>query len=111
MGEPAVNQDQQFFAQHPDRQARIRLPGREPYKDQQRAVRYLSEQELAFRQLGMHDERRRRIIVYRVPADHPTHPHHLMQIPFLQFADEEIADRDDILLPLVHQLMLEAAQR
>jgi hypothetical protein len=106
-----VTDDPQFFAAHPDRQARIRLPGREPYKDQQRAVRYLSEQELAFRQLGPHDERRRRIIVYRVPADHPTHANHIMPIPFLLFGDETVEDRDDVLLPIIHQLMLEAAQR
>ena len=106
-----MNQDQQFFAEHPDRQARIRLPGREPYKDAQRAVRYLSEQELAFRQLGPHDERRRRIIAVRVPADHPTHANHIMQIPFLQYADEAIADDDATLLPLVRELMVEAANQ
>ena len=103
--------DIQFFQQHPDRQARIRLPQKQTHIDQQRAVRYLDEQELAFRQLGPHDVKRRRIIVYRVPADHPTHAHHLMQIPFLLFADETIEDRDDVLLPIVHQLMMEAAQR
>ena len=85
--------DEQFFAQHPDRQARIRLPGKQPHRDQQRAVRYLDEQELAFRQLGPHDARRRRIIVVRVPADHPDYPNHLMQIPFLLFADELIHGR------------------
>jgi len=106
-----MNQDQQFFAEHPDRQARIRMPGREPFRDQQRAVRYLSEQELCFRQLGPHDERRRRIIAVRVPADHPTHANHIMQIPFLLFGDETLEDRDDILLPLVRELMMEAAQR
>ena len=106
-----MNQDQQFFAEHPDRQARIRLPGREPFKDAQRAVRYLSEQEMAFRQLGPHDERRRRIIVYRVPGNHPTHANHIMQIPFLQYADETIADDDATLLPIIHQLMMEAARR
>lgn len=103
--------DEQFFAQHRDRQARIRLPGKQPHRDQQRAVRYLDEQELAFRQLGPHDARRRRIIVVRVPADHPDYPNHLMQIPFLLFADELIQDDDATLLPLVHKIMLEAARR
>ena len=87
------------------------MPGREPFRDQQRAVRYLSEQELCFRQLGPHDERRRRIIAVRVPADHPTHANHIMQIPFVLFGDETLEDRDDILLPLVRELMMEAAQR
>ncbi len=103
--------DIQFFKDHPDRKARIRLPQKQTHINRQRAVRYLSEQEMAFRQLGPHDVKRRRIIVYRVPGDHPTHANHLMQIPFLLFADETVEDRDDVLLPIVHQLMMEAAQR
>src|ERR1700733_12766215 len=102
--------DAQFFQQHRDRRARIRLPGREPYKDQQRAVRYLSEQELQFRSLGPHDTSRRRIIVYKTPADHPTHPDHIMKIPFLAFADETISDDDATLLPIVDSIMKQAAR-
>lgn len=101
-----MDQDQQFFAQHPDRRARIRLPVREPHIDRQRAVRYLSESELQFRSLGSHDLKRRRIIVYRTPADHPSHPNHLLKIPFLVFADETVEDNDRTLLPIVHELML-----
>ncbi len=103
--------DIQFFKDHPGRKARIRLPQKQTHIDQQRAVRYLDEQELAFRQLGPHDVKRRRIIVYRVPGDHPTHANHLMQIPFLLFADETIEDDDKTLLPIIHHLMMEAAQR
>src|SRR6266851_187809 len=103
--------DIQFFKDHPGRKARIRLPQKQTHIDQQRAVRYLDEQELAFRQLGPHDVKRRRIIVYRVPADHPEYANHLMQIPFLLFADETIEDRDKTLLPVIHQLMMEAVQR
>ncbi len=103
--------DIQFFNDHPDRKARIRLPQKQTHIDKQRAVRYLSEQEMAFRQLGPHDVKRRRIIVYRVPSDHPTHAHHLMQIPFLLFADETIEDDDKTLLPIIHQLMMEARGR
>jgi hypothetical protein len=102
--------DSQFFRQHPDRFARIRLPGREPFKDQQRAVRYLAESELQFRSLGPHDEKRRRIIAYRTAKNHPTHPNTILKIPFLLFADETVEDRDDVLLPIVHQLMTQAAQ-
>jgi hypothetical protein len=100
--------DEQFFKQHRDRRARIRLPGREPYKDQQRAVRYLSESELQFRSLGPHDIKRRRIIAYRTPTDHPTHPNHILKLPMLLFGDETIEDRDDVLLPLVHEIMKQA---
>ncbi len=103
--------DIQFFKDHSDRKARIRLPQKQTHIDKQRAVRYLDEQELAFRQLGPHDVKRRRIIVYRVPSDHPTHANYLMQIPFLLFADETIEDDDKTLLPIIHQLMMEAAQR
>lgn len=106
-----MDHDTQFFAEHPDRRAHIRLPGKQPHIDRQRAVRYLDESELQFRLLGPHDVRRRRIIVYRTPADHPTHPHHLLKIPFLQFADETIEDSDDVLLSIVLKLMTEEAAR
>ncbi len=103
--------DQQFFTDHPSRRARIRLPGREPHIDKQRSVRYLSESELQFRSLGPHDPSRRRIIVWRTPAGHPTAPNHLLKIPFLAFADETIEDRDDVLLPIVDGIMRQAAGR
>lgn len=99
--------DEQFFKQHPDRRARIRKPEFKAHRDSQRAVRYLDEAELSFRQLGPHQKERRRIIAYRTPADHPSHPNHIMPIPILLFADESIEDRDDILLPLIHKLMLD----
>lgn len=105
-----IDPDAQFFLEHPDRQARIRLPGRQAHRDKQRAVVFLSEEELPFRSLGPHDSKRRRIICYRLPASHPSHPNHIMKIPFLAFADEEIADRDDVLLPIVHEIMLGAVK-
>lgn len=101
--------DEQFFRDHPDRRAHIRKPGREMFKDKQRSVRYLDESELQFRSLGSHDVSRRRIIAYRTPKDHPTHPNHIMKIPILLFADETIEDRDDVLLPEVHKIMKQAA--
>ncbi len=102
--------DAQFFTQHPDRQSRIRLPGGPaPYRDKQRSVHLLSESELQFRTLGHHNKDRRRILVWRTPADHPTHPNQLLKLPMLAFADEEIADRDDVLLPIIHQIMKQAA--
>lgn len=102
--------DAQFFAQHPDRRARIRMPdGPAPVRDAQRAVRYLSECEMEFRHLGPHDRNRRRIVVWRAPADHSTHPNHLLKIPFLAFADETIEDTDAVLLPIVAGIMKQAA--
>jgi hypothetical protein len=114
-----MSPDEQFFTQHPDRQARIRLPAMQQHIDKQRAVRWLSEQELAFRSLGPHDTKRRRILAYRVPKDNPMYEEAcrmaggvpILQIPFLAFADETIEDRDDILLPLIHEVMLNAAKQ
>lgn len=104
-----IDQDAQFFLQHPDRQARIRLPLKVAHRDQQRAVRYLDECEIEFRHLGGHDPKRRRIIAYKLSANHPSHPNHIMKIPFLAFADESIRDDDETLLPIVHKIMLQAA--
>lgn len=35
-------------------------------------------------------------------------PDGLMRVPFLAFADEEIRNEDNVLLPLLHQIMQEA---
>lgn len=104
-----LDQDAQFFAQHPDRQARIRLPSKVAHRDQQRAVRYLDEAKIEFRHLGGHDPKRRRIIAYRLPANHPSHPNHIMKIPLLLRSDETIEDEDRILLPIIAEIMLNAA--
>jgi hypothetical protein len=105
-----MDADAQFFQQHPDRQARIRMPAKEPFRDQQRAVRYLDESELQFRSLGPHDPKRRRIIAFRTPADHPTNPNTILKVPFLAFADESISDDDATLLPILAEIMVEAAR-
>ena len=105
--------DEQFFIQHPDRQAHIRLPSFSPARDSQRAVRYLHECEIEFRSLGPHQVSRRRIVLYRVPKDNPMFDPgkpQILKIPFLCFADETIEDRDDILLPIVHRIMMDAAK-
>jgi len=106
-----VSTDAQFFADHPTRRAHIRMPGGPTIqRDQQRAVRYLSECELEFRSLGSHDKSRRRIIAYRLLPDHPQAPNHIMKIPFLAFADETIEDNDATLLPIVDGIMKQAAK-
>lgn len=108
-----ISPDEQFFAQHPDRQAHIRKPTFQPVRDSQRAVRYLDEEELAFRSLGPHSKERRRILLYRVPKDNPmwkADGQQILKLPILAFADETIEDRDDILLPMIHQFMMDAAK-
>lgn len=35
-------------------------------------------------------------------------PDGLMRVPFLAFADEEIANEDSVLLPLLHEIMAAA---
>ena len=88
-----ITTDEQFFAAHKDRAFRIRLP-------------LPGEDELAYRSLGPHDPNRRRVIVMRVP-DGP-HRGMLMPLQLVLFADETVEDRDDVLLPIYHGIMLEA---
>ena len=106
--------DKEFFNKFPMRQTRIRKPGRQRYLNKQRAVQFADEFELQFRNLGDHDPKRRWVIVYRLPPDNPNYdPEHpqLLPIPFLAFADESIADEDYVLLPLIHQIMMDGASR
>ena len=100
--------DEEFFRAHPDRQAHIRKPDLVLSKDAQRSVRYLDEEERAFRTLGPHDKGRRRILLWRTPADHPTHPNRILKVPMLAFSDESIEDADEVLLPVLHGIMEEA---
>lgn len=114
-GNPAVkviDPDEQFFSQHPDRQARIRLPRKVPTLTPQRAVRMVDECEGEFWSLGEHNKQRRRIILWRVPKDRwhaiPNHDGKttpVMKIPFLSFADEAIEDADATLLPIIDEIM------
>lgn len=109
-----IDEDAQFFAQHPDRYARIRLPRKVLERTPQRAVRYVDECVPEFQTLGPHDKGRRRIILWRVPKDNvfynPDSPQ-ILKIPFLAFADETVEDRDDVLLPIIHHVMVEQARR
>lgn len=106
--------DIQFFLQHPDRQARIRNPVKMISIDKQRSARIVEEMQGEFWSLGGHDKTRRRVLVWKVPKDNPFYDEkreQLMKIPFLAFADEEIADRDDVLLPLLHEVMEDAKKQ
>ena len=94
------NSDKRFFETHPDRNAHIRLP-------------YAGEEHGAFWSLGDHNRARRRILLWRVPRDNPFHDRMkepILKIPFLAFSEETIEDRDDILLPIIQQIMMEAKQ-
>ena len=109
-----MDEDAQFFARHLDRYAHIRMPRRVLERTLQRAVRYVEECRGEFWSLGPHDKSRRRIILWRVPKDNafydPDNPQ-ILKIPFLAFSDETIEDRDDVLLPIVHEIMLEGAKK
>lgn len=111
-----VDPDEQFFTDHPDRQAHIRPPGKVRVIDRQRAARITDECAGEFWSLGEHEKSRRRIILWRVPPDRwsliPNHDGKtvpIMKIPFLAFADETIESRDDILLPILDEIMRKAA--
>lgn len=100
--------DEQFFAIFPDRQTRIRKPALTLVSNKQRAIGYVDECEREFRSLGAHNKDRRRILLYRLPKDNihydPDKPQ-ILKIPFLLFGDETVEDRDDILLPIIHEIM------
>lgn len=94
---PSAFEDECFFADHPDRKIRIRAPFSDKEFDRE------------FRTLGLHSMGRRRVIVARVaPHIAAIHKRELMEIPFLAAADETIEDRDDILLPILDQIMRDA---
>ena len=95
------NSDKNFFKDHPDRHAHIRLP-------------FDSECAGEFWQLGDHQRTRRRILLWRVPRDNPYYDkmkEPILKIPFLAFADETIEDDDKTLLPILHEIMAVAFQK
>lgn len=103
--------DEQFFMTFLDRQARIRKPEFVQVATKQRSVRFETECFMEFMQLGPHKRDRRRILLWRVPRDNPWYNPQkppILKIPYLLFGDETVEDRDDILLPLIHQVMMEA---
>lgn len=93
MPDQAENADKEWFRRFPTRKVRIRSPAMGEATDE-------------FRSLGPHEPSRRRMIVIRVPDGQFRGT--LMRIPFLAFADETIEDSDEVLLPIVHGIMLDA---
>lgn len=90
--------DRAFFGEHKDRRFRLREP-------------FPGEYTAEFRQFGMHNEDRRRIIVARVAANMARrHNIDFMRIPFLLFADETVEDTDQIIAPILDKIMQDAAE-
>lgn len=109
-----MDEDAQFFKDHPDRYAHIRLPRMVLERTPQRAMHYVEEMRGEFWSLGEHNKDRRRIGLYRLPENSPFFDPKkpiIMRIPFLLFADETVEDRDDILLPIIHEIMISEAKR
>ena len=91
--------DEAFFREHPYRRFHIRKP------------LYDKEFDVQFWSLGDHAHDRRRVIAVRVnPRGAFLKGHPIMQIPFLAFIDEEIADTDEMLKPIVDEMMADAAK-
>jgi hypothetical protein len=85
-----------FFKEHEDRRLRIREPIDWEYQNE-------------FRQFGMHEEARRRVIVARIPAGMAKrYIVDFMRIPFLLFADETVEDTDEVLAPILDKIMKDA---
>ena len=90
--------DRMFFGEHRDRKLRIRPPVPGEYTNE-------------FRQFGMHEEGRRRVIVQRLPAGvAKRHNIDFMRVPFLLFSDETVEDTDAVLGPILDEMMRDAAQ-
>jgi hypothetical protein len=93
------NSDKMFFENHRDRQAHIRLP-------------FQGEAAGEFFSLGDHQRTRRRILIWRIPRDSPYFDpvkQPILKVPFLCFENENIADTDDALLPIIATIMQEQA--
>jgi hypothetical protein len=91
--------DGTYFRRFPDRFYHIRNA-------------YIGENAGEFFSLGDHDKSRRRIILCRADAGQkPLPDNKVMKIPFLAFADETIEDTDDVLFPIVRDIMLDALKK
>ena len=88
-----------YFREHPDRRFHIRNA-------------YVGECAGEFWTLGEHESNRRRILLSRVDYEMKSLPDRkVLKIPFLAFADETIEDTDDVLFPIIRDIMLEALKR
>ena len=94
-----IDGDHAFFDQFPQRQARIRDVGPDEMNGE-------------FLSLGDHDRNRRRVIVWRLPRSmRRAGGQPYLKIPFLAFGDETIENDDKTLLPMINELMYDAAKQ
>lgn len=92
-------QDERFFRDHPGRQLHIRKAW-----DGECAGEFWS--------LGAHSKDRRRVLLIRVDAEgRPLPDGQIMKIPLIAWDNEEFADTDERLLPLLNEIMGNAAQK
>jgi hypothetical protein len=92
---PGEEPDARWFARFPQRLTRIRSPGP-------------GEAATEFATLGPHNTDRRRVLILRMP-DGPFKGK-LMPIPFLLFGDETVENEDAVLLPIIREIMGDAAK-
>lgn len=112
----SLDADQNFFADYPQRQTRIRRPRMGLFTDPRtRKTKVVpAECDAEFRQLGPHKHSRRRIILWRVPRDNPMYDPsapQILKIPFVLGHREIVEDSDPVLLALIHELASDEALR
>jgi|HubBroStandDraft_4_1064222.scaffolds.fasta_scaffold00027_71 hypothetical protein len=106
--------DSQWFHSYPDRQSHIRNPIKILMTDKQRGTHYVDELAGEFWSLGDHNKDRRRILLWKVPPDNPFYDPKkpaILKVPFLLFGDESVEDTDAVLLPILHEIMTDAARK
>ena len=109
-----MDEDAQFFTTYKDRYAHIRAPRLILAKLPSRQMKYVEEMAGEFWSLGEHNKDRRRILLWRVPEHHPAYDPKevkILRLAFLLFSDETVEDTDAVLLPIIHQIMTDAAQK
>jgi hypothetical protein len=90
------------------------MPVKMLHIDKQRRTFYADECQAEFQSLGGHNKDRRWILLWKVPPDNPYYRADkapILKIPMLAFGDESIEDTDAVLLPLIHDLMVDAARQ
>ncbi len=93
-----IDPDKLWFERFPRRQTHIRNPVGDECHAQ-------------FLSLGEHKLHRRRIILWKVPDNSRLGAGTIQKIPMLLFADETVEDEDSVLLPIVDEVMKDAADR
>lgn len=95
-----LDTDEVWFGQHKDRKVMIRPAGQ-------------AEMNGEFMSLGPHDRSRRCIICWKVPHDvdrqFAAWRGKVIKIPYLKFSDDSVENSDAVLLPILNQVMREAA--